>query len=385
MILLNITNLQYFELNHTYNIKFVNNDLPIMLSNNKIFNPNNGTVRLSHNQIIEKPIKFIKILGQGSYGIVYEILLDNHSYAFKISNNEQPRKLKELYNHMHLCLEQHIIECYCCGTLIEYKFKPQESNSNNTNQNNENDSEYASYLIMELGGKTLKHHEIKNIIDYKNILSQLLTIVRGAMDYKLLITDLKTDNIIITSNGIVKIIDFYIYCESYTPCKSCKIIKTYQALENMHKNKPYENQQYNYSSILIPFAVLLINITCKEHLDSYCKTLMTMYNVKIDKTKELITILQIACYNMNNNTTNSINNNISLKKSRKKIMKLNDFLNNDDFYVNFISILSVRSDFKNFISNKLFALIINDLISLCPEQRTIKRLDKLFSHSPNFL
>ena len=66
-------------------------------------------------------------------------------------------------------------------------------------------------------------------------------------------------------------------------------------------------------------------------------------------------------------------------------MKINEYLLNDEFYINFISLLEVKSDFKDFISNKLFALIINDLISLCPEERTLKRFDKLFNNSPNFL
>ena len=50
------------------------------------------------------------------------------------------------------------------------------------------------------------------------------------------------------------------YCESYSPCQKCKIVKTYSSLEIDKEKRIYENSEYNYSCIFIPFAVCLIDL-----------------------------------------------------------------------------------------------------------------------------
>jgi hypothetical protein len=81
----------------------------------------------------------------------------------------------------------------------------------------------------------------------------------------------------------------------------------------------------------------------------------------------------LACYNYNNNNDNSnLKNYRRIYKFKKNTEKEFDMLKDCDFYKDFFN----KLDPKHVFSKKKFILLINDLFSACPEQRSIKYLKK---------
>ena len=331
------------------NIIFTNNDLPINIEDNEIFE--NAT--LQHNQSIEKNVKFIEIIGNGSYGTVYKISIDNNYYALKITKNEIPSKLQELYTIMKIHLNNHIIQYYCAGKIHEI------------------DGKEMYYSIMEYGIKTLHNYNFTSYEMYIDIFRQLNIIISTSKNNKLLIPDLKIANLIISKTGTLKIIDFYMFCKSYSPCKSCKLIRTYSAIENEHEKHIYESHHYNFTGIYIPFVVLLIELMCKKNIHGYSNDLCKLYDIKI-KTKQLLQLLQIACFNYNNTNSSSIKKYKKLYKFKKQTEDTYFFLKTNEFYESFINLLEPKHILSPIITKKSIALIVNGLLNLNPEQRTIK-------------
>jgi serine/threonine protein kinase len=361
--IINLNNINFIE-NQELNIIFNNNYVDIYGNNiednfKNIFNQN-----ILKNNIFKKKIKIIKILGEGSYGIVYKIKINSNYYALKINKNEFPDKLNERFNSLISCdfLKKYIINIYIAGQIL-----------NNTNNNDE----YKYFSIMEYGGNTLKN--IYNDLDtskIKLIIKQLFNIIHITSKNKFLMTDLKLSNITITDDYKIKLIDIYMFCENYIPCTKCKIVRTYSTIEIEHEKRIYENPTYNFTCIYIPFAICIIDLLCKNSMQEYCKKICDKFNLDMN-IKSIIPLLQIACYNFNNKNNNNIKEYKSIYKYKKKIE--NDFpiVKNDDLYDYFINLLSINHDF---ISKKKFILIINDLINLDPNQRSLKYLkDKLIN------
>ena len=115
MILIDITGLSNninsddiitFRLVNTYknynttNTPFLNQNIPI-------------------NTYVEKTAKVIKFLGEGSYGKVYKIKIDDEFYALKVNENEDPLKLYERYDSLrsNSKLEKYIIKIFCAGEI----------------------------------------------------------------------------------------------------------------------------------------------------------------------------------------------------------------------------------------------------------------------------
>ena len=375
--IINLNNINFIE-NQEISIKFINNYVDIyenIIENNlenqnkndyenenetKNKNINNNNIFneiILKNNVLKKKIKIIRILGEGSYGIVYKIKINSVYYALKINKNELPNKLNERYNTLISCdlLKKYIINIYVAGKIL----------------NNNNNNEYKYFSIMEYGGSTLKNNYNNfDTTKIKLIIKQLFNIIHITSKNKFLMTDFKLSNITITNDYKIKLIDIYMFCENYTPCLKCKIVRTYSTIEIEHEKRIYEDPTYNFTCIYIPFAVCIIELICKNTMSEYCKKICDKFNLHMN-IKNIIPLLQIACYNFNNKNNNNIKEYKSIYKYKKKIENEFPIVKNNDLYDYFIDLLTIKHEF---ISKKKFILIINDLINLDPNQRSLKYL-----------
>jgi serine/threonine protein kinase len=383
MILLDIDNLKNIVEQKTYSIRFINNNLP--QEGNACYSIL-GIPSISQSTVAFRDIHFVEKIGMGSYGSVYRISISGNSYAFKISHNEIPEKLQALHHQLKQHLRQNVINIFCSGKLIGFDAKHVQINKNDNSDAPLDTSATKNiyYSIMEFGGTRLDKYNISSAHTYKTILSQIVNIVKIAQQNRLLIQDLKIENLTINSSHVVKLIDIYLYCESYSPCQSCHVVRTYSALE-MDKEKYksrdtkniYENPQYNFSGIYIPLMVLLINITCRHGINGTCERLMRAYDVEL-RTKFVVQLLQIACYNFMYEDNKQLKHKYSkLYKHKKKMEEEYEFIVDGRFFEYFTTLLDVKHEFRKIISSKLLALIAVDLLNLMPDKRKLTRLENL--------
>ncbi len=304
--------------------------------------------------MLNKKMEILKFLGEGSYGKVYKVSIDNKYFALKISDNEIPEKLIKRYFSLinDPKLMNYIIKIYSCGNLINNKKK--------------------YFTLMEYGGVDIRKYKYKNKYELMNVIKQLYELTTHAINGKHLLSDFKSGNLIVnTKNLSLKLIDLYILCEEY-PCKNCKIVKTYPIVEIEKEYKIYENPNYNFTGICIPLAITLIDLCCEKSFSSICSELNQQYNIDVN-VKQMTLILQYACYNYNNNHSNSsLKNYRRIYKFKKTIENDYKILSNDNFYKDFFTKLNSTIIF----SKKKFILLINDLFSACPDQRSTKYLKK---------
>jgi len=347
--ILNINNNDFIE-NEELSIKFINNYNDINHDEiNNILDTN-----ILKDDILKKKIKIIKILGEGSYGIVYKIKIDSKYYAFKLNKNEIPDKLNDRYNSLLNCesLRKYIIDIYIAGKLLF------------------NDN-FIYFSIMEYGGDTLRNiYDKFDLFKLKLIMKQLFNIIHITSKNKFLMTDFKLSNITCNSNLKIKLIDIYMFCETYTPCVKCKIVRTYSTIELEQEKRIYEDPAYNYTCIYIPFAICIIDLICNHTMHDYSKKISDKFNLNMN-IKQIIPLLQISCYNFNNKSNSSIKSYKNLYKYKKYTEDEYPIIKNDDFYKYFVSLIDIKHDF---ISKKKFILILNDLINLDPNQRSLKYL-----------
>jgi hypothetical protein len=361
--IINLNNINFIE-GQELNMTFLNNydDIIVNDDNNEDDNSNedNGHYKnifnknIPKNDFIKKKIKIIKNIGEGSYGIVYKIKIDSVYYAFKINKNELSYKLKERYNSLISCdvLKKYIINIYVSGEIL---------NNNN----------YKYFSIMEYGGDTLRNiYDDFNISKTKLIVKQLFNIIHITAKYKFLMTDFKLSNITCNNDYKIKLIDIYMFCENYTPCVKCKIVRTYSTIEIEKEKRIYEDPNYNFSCIYIPFAICIVDLICKNTMQEYCKKISDKFNLSMN-IKSIIPLLQISCYNFNNKSNKFIKEYKNLYKYKKNIEDEFPIVKNDDLYNYFVSLITIKHDF---ISKKKFILILNDLINLDPKQRSLKYL-----------
>ena len=341
-----------------FNIKYLDiNKMPKFLSSAQ-----------SNNDKIKKNIGIYDFLGEGSYGSVYKIKIEEKYYAIKLSENEIPEKL--LQRHKSMCLndklKKHIIKIYCCGKINKVR------------------DGYKYYCIMEYGGSTLKS-VINNfdVFELKSILKQLYNIIYQSCKFRLLITDFKLGNLTITSKNKIKLIDIYMDCGTYFPCTDCRIVKTYSTIELDKEKRIYENSSYNYTGIYIPFAVCLIELICENSISYYVSKICKKFNVNFT-VKQIVPILQVACYNFNNLNNDPIKKYKNAEKFKKMLESEFKCLKTNDFYIYFLNLLEPKVKYNEFISKKKIFLILNDLLTMDPEQRSLKYLkDKLINVDNN--
>jgi len=345
---------------NSFNYKSTNSDLEITfnLKHNQQKLPSFFRLSELDNNKIKKNIIIHDFLGEGSYGIVYKISIDDKYYAIKLSENEISEKLIQRYKS--LCqndkLKKHIIKIYCCGEIKKIK------------------DQFKYYCIMEYGGKTLKSMINKiNIYELKSILKQLYNIIYQSSKLRLLITDFKLGNLTITTKNKVKLIDIYMECENYNPCINCRIVKTYSTIELDKEKRIYENLNYNYTGIYIPFAVCLIELICKHSMSYYTNKICNKFNIDLT-VKQIMIILQIASYNYQNENNDRIKKYTNINKFKKNLESEYKFLKTNDFYIYFLNLLEPKNDYEIFINKKILSNILNDLLTLDPEQRSLKHL-----------
>lgn len=315
--------------------------------------------KLYNDQIISlNNIKICKFLGEGSYGKVFKIKINNNYYALKISENENPYKLKKRYESLVNCdkIEKYIIKIYIAGKI--------------------NFETYKYFSIMEYGGSTIKNIlPIESESVCSHILKQLYNVVHTSMKNKLLLTDFKLSNITIDNNFRIKLIDIYMECENYSPCINCRIVKTYSTLEIDKIKHIYEDDSYNYSCILIPLTVCLIDILCERSSSYYCEKLANKFNLKYN-IKGMLPLIQIACFNYLNNDNNKLKYNKLLdykNKTEEKYLIIKD----EEFFKYFINNLKIKKIYSNIIKIEDLRIIIIDLINLDFDSRTISNLKKI--------
>lgn len=360
MALININSFNYkTDIGNDTEIKFYikhidTNKLPKFLSSE--FNTDSKTLSMV--------VNVCEFLGEGSYGTVFKIKIQDKYYAIKLSENEIPNKLLQRYKS--LCqndkLKNHIIKIYSCGEI------------------NKVYGGYKYYCIMEYGGATLKS-VINNfsVSELRTILKQLYNIVYQSCKFRLLITDFKLGNLTITNKNKVKLIDIYMDCGNYSPCIDCRIVKTYSTIELDKEKRIYENSSYNYTGIYIPFAVCLIDLICENSISYYTSKICKKFNLNLT-VKQLVPVLQIACYNFNNENNESIKKFKNVEKFKKMLESEFKILKSNDFYEYFFNLLEPKSKYSDFMSKKKLFLILNDLFTMDPEQRSLKYLkNKLIS------
>lgn len=336
-------------------IKNNNANLPKFLLNNDGNNEDNN--------IIKKDIYINDILGEGSYGIVFKIKIDEKYYALKISENEDPDKLINRYKS--LCqnhkLAKHIIKIYCCGRILKTK------------------KNYKYYCIMEYGGDTLKSViNSFNIYELNFILKQLYNIIYQSTKFRLLITDFKLGNLTITNKNKIKIIDIYMECQNYSPCVDCRIVKTYSTIELEKEKRIYENPNYNFTAIYIPLAISLIDLMCEKTFSYYIDKICKKFELNLS-TKQCVPLLQISCYNFNNSNNDSIKKYKNIETFKKNIEKEFKILKNNSFYEFFITLLQPKQKYADSINIKLLFNTINELLTVDPNQRSLKSFKELIN------
>jgi len=357
MILLDIIN--NIDDNLTSNTSSYSNNNIILKFVNKYENQNNNII----NNIIDRPLLFNEIInikcsicgfiGSGSYGKVYKIKIKNIYYALKISVNEEPKKFLKRYNSFIDAqdMERYVINIYIAGKI--------------------NADKYIYYSIMEYGGKNLKSIiPIKKIDGLQSILRQLHNIIYLCSKHKLVLTDFKLNNIVVNNEYRLKLIDLYIDCNSYSPCKECKIVKTYSAIEIDKIKYILDDINYNQSYLYIPLAIGLIDLLCINSASSIFTNIANEFEINLG-IKKIIPVIQIACYNYIHNSNNSIKKYNQVYNFKKKIEKKYPIIKDNLFYEKFLSILEVKDIYKKNISNIDFRTIIHNLISACPDDRTI--------------
>lgn len=323
----------------------------------------------NHNEkIIIKRVNVIDFLGEGSYGSVFKISIDNKYYAIKLSENEIPNKLLQRYKS--LCqnekLKKHIIKIYCCGEISKVY------------------GEYKYYCIMEYGGNTLKS-VINNLTvnEVRSVLKQLYNIIYQSCKFRLLITDFKMGNLTITSKNKIKLIDIYMDCKNYSPCIECKIVKTYSTIELDKEKRIYENASYNYTGIYIQLAICLIELLCENSLSHYVSKLCKKFNLDLS-VKQMVPLLQVACFNFNNDNNEPIKKMKNAEKFKKMLESEIEILKTNQFYEYFLKLLEPKNKYLEFIGKKKLCLILNDLLTMDPEQRSLKHLkEKLLTENTN--
>jgi serine/threonine protein kinase len=364
MVLININSFNYkTENGNNIEVKFNVKNLDIeKIPNFLLHNSYNGI------KIIKQKINICEFLGEGSYGKVYKISINDKYYAIKISENEIPEKLLQRYKSLCLNdkLKKHIIKIYCCGEIKKVK------------------GGFKYYCIMEYGGNTLKSVINNfNILELKSILKQLYNIIYQTTKFRLLITDFKLGNLTITSKNKIKLIDIFMECENYYPCTNCRIVKTYSTIELDKEKRIYENSNYNYTGIYIPFGICLIELICENSIGYYTSKICKKFNIDLS-VKQLVPLLQIACYNFNNHNDEPIKKYKNVENFKKKIESEYKFLKNNDFYEYFCNLLEPKSKYVDFINKKKLFQILNDLFTIDPNQRSLKFLkNKLLDNNIN--
>lgn len=288
------------------------------------------------NLIGDFELKIVEYLNSGSYGKVYVCLLNDKRCVLKISNNEDPHLLKKRYKELKDKIEGKIIKIYCCGKIS-------------------NDKEYKYYCIMKYGGSNIKSFINNNGIDIKFIINKMYEIVEIIRKHKILIPDFKLSNLTLYKKELF-LIDYFMECESYSPCRECKIIRTYSTYD-LSTGKMYE-KDYNYTYIYVLFAFCLIELLCTKSLNSIHKSLKKKYtDVEYKKFFMVVQLSSCKCLGYNERNINYDDN------LDKNILS--------SYYNHFLELIDIRDEYKNIITTEKFKILLNNTLIPIPSERKI--------------
>lgn len=321
--------------------------------------PNIIDKKLEMGDNIDIKCKICSFLGSGSYGKVYKIKINKRYYALKISENEKPINFKKRYESL-TCVEmmqKYLIDIYIAGNIKCDKF--------------------SYYSIMEFGGQSLKSKiPLEDVEDLDFVLRQLYNIACLCSKHKLILTDFKLNNIVINDDNRLKLIDLYMDCKYYSPCKECRIVKTYSTMEIDKIKGILDDSTYKHTYHLIPLGIGLIDLLCKKSASSIITNVGYKFGIYLG-IKQLIPLIQVACYNYIHNTNNSIKNYIEVYNLKKKIEKKYPITKKPIFYETLMNSFEIRDIYKDKFNKNNFQLIIHHLFSACPTDRTIEPLKKI--------
>lgn len=306
--------------------------------------------------------KICGFLGSGSYGKVYKIKINKKYYAFKISENEKPNKLFERYNSL-ITVEQ--IKKYTINIFVSGTIKC---------------GKYHYFSLMEFGGKGLKASIPIQSNKIKNILNQLYNISYLCGKHRILMTDFKLNNIVIDSNYQLKMVDLYMECESYTPCKGCRIVKTYSTMEMDRMKNVLEDNNYIHTYQFMSLGIGLIDLLCTKSASNLIHSLGIKYNLTSIDVKKILPLIQASCYNYSHKTNKSLKKNYSeVYKYKIKLEHKYPFITESEFYENFIESIDIKADYKKIMSTQELRIVIDSLFSAYPDERSLEPLKKILS------
>ena len=354
----------------------INIDIKDYLNNSDNSNDNNITFTFINNyenyisldnNIIKKTLKkgdiinincvLCEFIGKGSYGRVYKIMIGDNYYALKLSENEIPEKLIKRYMTLKSIEE-----------LNKYLITIHISGKNNSKK-------YPYFSIMDYGGRNLK-----SLIPFKEtnelifIIRQLYNMCHLIYKFKFIFTDFKLNNIVVNSYNLrCKLIDIYIECGNYSPCSKCKIIKTYSTIEIDKVKDILDDTNYPHNYHLIPLGIGLIDLLCNKTASNIITSLSRKFNINLG-LKAMIPLIQLACYNNIHKSNNLLKLYEEIYYHKKKLEKKYPFIKEPIFYKTFMNLIEVRDIYKNNFSSKKLHLILLNLFSACPEDRTLEYL-----------
>ena len=349
--------------NKWFVLKFINNNDGFKMTNEIITKP------LEHGQTIEVNCQVIKFLGSGSYGKVYKIKIGNKFYALKVSENEKPSNFYMRYQSLKNIeqLKKYIINVFVAGSLKCGKFH--------------------YFSIMEYGGQSLKSRiPFSSGDELEFVLRQLYNIVYLCVKHRICLTDFKLNNIVVDKENLrLKLIDLYMECKTYSPCKDCRIVKTYSTLEIDKIKNILDDDDYSHTYLFIPLAFGLIDLCCKKSASNIFMNVANYYDIDLG-VKQMIPLIQVSCYNNIHKSNKKIKEYDAVYQHKKKLEKKYPYLEDEDFYKTFMSGIEVRDSYKNKISSNKLRTIIHSLFSAYPDDRSLEPFKNLLSNmsGPNY-
>lgn len=307
--------------------------------------------------------KVVDFLGAGSYGRVYKLKINGKYYALKINENEIPTNLKQRYESLTGVsqLKKYIINIFVSGNL--------------------NSDKYPYFSIMEYGGKSLKSQiPFENTDEIIFVVRQLYNIVYLCEKERLYLTDFKFNNIVLNNKDYrLKLIDIYIQCKNYSPCKECRIVKTYSTLEMDRIKNILDDENYTHKYHYIPLAVGLIDLLCVKSFSHITSMLTTNFDIDLS-LKQTIPLIQVAIYNFEHNSSSLVKQEYyQVYKIKKKIEKKFPIIKEEDFYKYLMNLIQVRDKYKSIIPTRKLHKIIHNLFSAYPDDRTLEPLKEHIS------
>ena len=88
----------------------------------------------------------------------------------------------------------------------------------------------------------------------------------------------------------------------------------------------------------------------------------------------MIPLVQVACYNYSHNSNDVLKEYDEVYVHKKKLEKKYPFIKEPIFYKTFMNLIEVRDIYTNNFSSKKLHLILLNLFSACPEDRTLEYL-----------